>query len=154
MRRHIVLVAVIASYVLSACGSSQPGGQPAVEATPAPVAAAEPAATPSEPTPAEPAAGESKEGMLVFEALEPVKSVRSYTGAELFLEANGERAVLRPTEAVTRQQLVDLAGKKVRVRVQWTEGHDPDPMASAPMGPDGKAMKQGAGWLVLAVEAL
>jgi hypothetical protein len=161
MRRHTLLVAVIASYVLSACGSSQTGGEPPAPPTPAPAVAAEPVepaepaapptAPPTEPTPT---AGESKEGTVVFEALEPIKSVRSYTGAELFLEANDERVVLRPTEKVTRDQLVTLAGKRVRVTVAWTEGHDPDPTSQAPMGPDGKAMKQGAGWRVLAVEQL
>ncbi|TNF26833.1 MAG: hypothetical protein EP329_20540 [Deltaproteobacteria bacterium] len=156
MRRHVLLIAVLASSSLLACGSSSPSStNPPDEASPTVAttgaARAEPpaAAAPEVPTAT---AGESKAGIVKYEQLPRTKSLRAYTGEELFLEMEGERITLRPTAAVDRDRLLGLAGRRVQLRVAWTGGHPPAEGLSAPLGPDGRPLAQGAGWRVLAVE--
>jgi len=145
MYRPLSFVAIVSFFV--ACGSSPPAEQE--PRGPALVTVSSGDGVESVATPA---ADVMREGTVVFEEIPPTKSVRAYTGAELFLDTGGERITLRPTEAVSRERLIALAGRDVRVRVVWTKGHPPARGASAPLGMDGEPLPQGAGWRVLAVE--
>jgi len=175
MRRPLALLFITSICGFGGCGSPKVASEPAATPTPAVAepaatptpAVAEPAVTPTPavaepaatPTPADPAPGattaaETKEGMLVYEELPKAQSVRAYTGAEFFLEGAGEREVLRPSAAVSRDRLLGLAGKRVRVRAEWTEGVLPRPDEPAPLGANNEPMRRGAGWRVLAIDAL
>lgn len=98
------------------------------------------------------ASGEvTRSGVLVFDPIEPTKSVRSYLGDELRLEGDGEPIVLAASEAVSREALIALAGSRVTVRVLRHAPTVPSPDESYPTDMDGKPMPRPARWEVLAI---
>ena len=146
-RPRLVAAALAATLLTAACGSSQVAPDAAAPTPDGPAATA----TPPDPTAARPHASEDLVGTLVHEPLPATKSLEAYLGEELFLVIDGDptRRVLRPSDAVSRDALLALAGQRVRVSVAWTDGHLPDPGSSYPMGAGGEPLRQGAGWQVL-----
>ena len=95
-------------------------------------------------------------GKLVHHAIDTKrKSVDAYLGREFVLEqADGTTVTLRPSAAVSREKLLELAGKKVEVTGKLVEGKAPQPEEQAPLEPDGAPMKRGGGFEVATIQAV
>ncbi len=107
------------------------------------------------PAPAAAEAGEPLRGRLVHEPIEPgAQSVEAYLGIEFFLEVDGGRIDLRPTEAVPAEALAALAGRRVELTGATRPGVAPPPELAAPLGPDGLPLLQGGGFAVASVRPL
>lgn len=116
-------------------------------------------AHPVEPVPAAPVSERATEGSvtlvgtLVHEPYDPaVRSVEAYLGVEWFLvTAEGAREPLLPSDAVPDAALAALVGRRVAATGVRDPGHDPEPFAQAPTGPDGGPLKQRAGLRLSAI---
>lgn len=90
-------------------------------------------------------------GILVYKELPRTKSVEAYLGEEFFLQVNdGTELVLWPSETVSRDELLSLAGKEVEIMVEWVEGKVPkDLRGSYPVDFYGNPLPRGEGYRVL-----
>lgn len=96
------------------------------------------------------------EGKLVHRPYESGrKSMASYMGQEFFLQLpDGKEVALYTTDRVTREYLMKLKDRKVRVQaklVDRTPRIDPDQPASFPVGPDGGPVKR-IGYEVISIK--
>jgi hypothetical protein len=89
------------------------------------------------PLPADGPGADERTGRLVYEPIEPVKSVRAYLGDELRLATPTGELVLAPTEAVPREALIAAAGRDIALVCAMRPVPPPDPNTSYPVGPDG-----------------
>ncbi len=139
MNRLLTVATVVLSLTLgAACGSSETKPDEA----PAPT---DPAAAPGEIT---------VEGPLKYTELPRTKSVEAYMGVEFSVEVDGKRTVLAASEKVSREQLLALDGKRVKLHCAQQPASTPNPMESAPMGPDGKPLQRPAECKVSWLKAL
>lgn len=98
----------------------------------------------------------SHTGTLRFEAVDTGRrSVAAYKGVEFTLELGGKGGGvvnLKPSDAVSRDQLKALAGRRVMIRGVFVKGGAPEPWEQAPLGADGKPQRRPDFYRVLAVE--
>jgi hypothetical protein len=85
---------------------------------------------------------EVRVGMLVYEPIPPVKSVRAYLGDAFRLQTPSGELVLGPTEAVPEARLAAAAGKVVAVTCDLRPPVAPEPYESYPQGPDGRPLER------------
>jgi hypothetical protein len=87
-------------------------------------------------------------GELLVQIVDPgVRSVEAYLGEELVLVDGDQRWVLAPTEAVTREQLIALGGRRVVIVATQQPATPPNPMEATPMNGD-QPMPRADRWLV------
>lgn len=157
-------IRVFTTCVLLVAACAGPSSPPVSDVAPTPTTAAPaseatpgPATTPVAPVVASsPRAGDSRQlqGVLRYTEIPQRKSVEAFRGEDLTLVADGESWNLGATAQVTDEQLMALAGKRIEVTATYVPPVAPDPMAQAPMGPDGKTMDYPARWDVTAVRVL
>lgn len=96
-------------------------------------------------------------GHLSHDPVKPGRrSLHAHTGVEFFLEVSGgkksgETLWLHPGN-VTKDQLIQYDGRKVKITAVYTGGQAPDPMSAYPTNMDGSPINHGEGWLVQSIE--
>jgi hypothetical protein len=97
------------------------------------------------------------QGKLIYEAIPPIRSVRSYKNEEFFLIINPKDSrslVLRPSEKVSESLLQSFHNRQVQIQVVYREGIRPSHHEVAcPLDSNGQCMPQGEGYQVLSIKA-
>ncbi|MCA9661542.1 MAG: hypothetical protein KC486_24595, partial [Myxococcales bacterium] len=96
----------------------------------------------------------TREGVLEYQELPRTKSVAAYMGVEFTLRGDDAETVLAASDNVSHEQLVAHDGKRVRVTCTPREPQPPNPMESAPMGPDGAPLQRPTKCAVTELSAL
>lgn len=99
---------------------------------------------------------ETWQGKLIYQEILPIMSQSAYEGAEFFLITNSQsRLVLRPSEKVSRSQLLSFHNQQVKITAVYVEGTRPAPDESAcPIDGNGQCIAQGSGYQVLSIKSV
>ena len=89
-------------------------------------------------------------GLLTYVAIDTGrKSPETYRAESLILTLDdGEKRVLRPTEAFDEAAIRAFDGKRIQVSAVWDEGVLPDPRSQHLIHMDGTPVRRGTGWRV------